>query len=683
MVPLLASLLGVVAVAPPASAYPASGVRFTGHGWGHGRGLGQYGSLGYAVDESQPYSQIVDHYYGGTTKGSKADGPVTVRLTEFDGIDMVVSSASPFTVDGTAFAAGEFARVRHTSSGYELLRATGCNDPGTKVADLAPSATPTATTAYAGDDVTKMLNTCGGATGQRRSYRGLLRLVATATTTYVVNELNMELYLRGVVPRESPASWGDLGGGKGIEALKAQSVAARSYAWAESRSLLFKTCDTTACQVYGGAGLNGALIEDSRSNAAIAATAGEVRMKDGQVARTEFSSSTGGWTAGGTFPAVEDTGDDVAANPNHDWTADVPVAKIEAAFPEIGTLKSIGVTKRNGLGEEGGRVLTVQLTGSAGKATPSGNDLRSKLGLKSDWYSIAPVPVDVARLQGADRYATAVAVSADAFPAGTADAAVVVSGLNYPDALVGVPLAKAKNGPVLLSPADAVGQATMSELARATGGDATVYLLGGTAALSDGVAQQLQAAGYDVVRFGGVNRFETAVLVAKALDDPDTLLEATGTGFADALAAGAAAAEAGGAVLLTNGAQQAPETAAYLAGRTTARRYAVGGSAATADKTATKLAGADRYATATAVATQFFPDAELAGLASGVNYPDALSGGLHAVLKGGPLLLTASTALSPPTGDYLRNDAARITKVYVYGGAAAVADTVVNEVKTT
>src|SRR5947209_17510122 len=117
--------------------------------------------------------------------------------------------------------------------------------------------------------------------------------------TYVVNYLPVELYLRGVVPRESPASWGDAGGGKGIEALKAQAVAARSYAWGESRSTAFKTCDTTSCQVYGGAGLNGQLSEDPRSNAAVAATAGEVRVKpDGTTARTEFSSSKIGRASG-------------------------------------------------------------------------------------------------------------------------------------------------------------------------------------------------------------------------------------------------------------------------------------------------------------------------------------------------------------------------------------------------
>ena len=67
----------------------------------------------------------------------------------------------------------------------------------------------------------------------------------------------MDDYLRGVVPRESPASWGDASGGKGMAALQAQAVAARSYAAAQNRYSWAQTCDYQNCQVYGGAGLNG------------------------------------------------------------------------------------------------------------------------------------------------------------------------------------------------------------------------------------------------------------------------------------------------------------------------------------------------------------------------------------------------------------------------------------------
>jgi SpoIID/LytB domain protein len=677
-----AAVTTMVATAPPASAYANDLLRLEGHGWGHGRGLGQYGSYGYAVDEGRTYDWILDHFYGGTTAGTKPEGDITVRLTDFDTKDMLVTSGSPFEVSGTTFLAGEAALVHHTATGADVSKGPSCGGPWTKVASLGPP-TPVATTTYAGDDVKLMLRACGP-TGNVRSYRGTLSLVASATSTWVVNTLPMEQYLRGVVPRESPASWGDAGGGKGLEALKSQAVAARSYAWAESRSTLFKTCDTTSCQVYGGAGLNGLRIEDSRSDAAVAATAGQIRLTSaGGVARTEFSSSTGGYTAGGNFTAVPDTGDDTPNNPNHNWVSQIPTTTVEKAYPTIGTLRAVSITKRNALGVDGGRAVTVQLTGTSGSTTVTGDALRSKLGLKSDWFTPVDVALDVHRVQGDDRVATAAAVSADLFTAGAAQAAVLVSSQNYPDALVGVPLAMAKGGPILLSDAAAVPEATMAELKRATGGGPkTVYLLGGTVALSDGVKVQLEGAGFQVVRYGGATRYATAVQVAEALGNPTTILESTGTNFPDALAAGAAAGKAKGAVLLTAGSTQAAETAAYLQGKTGLVRYAVGAEAAAADPSAKPLKGADRYDTATKVANQFFPGPVVAGLASGTTFADALGGGLHAAMKGGPLLLSAATTLPITTKQYLQgNSDVTLRDLYVYGGQAAVSDAVITDLK--
>ncbi|NBO84184.1 MAG: hypothetical protein EBV14_02360, partial [Actinobacteria bacterium] len=98
-----------------------------------------------------------------------------------------------------------------------------------------------------------------------------------------INAVNMEAYLRGVVPRESPAGWGDAVGGAGMNALRAQAVAARSYASTENRYPgLAHTCDTMDCQVYGGAGLREGVseqpysLEDPRTDLAIAETAGVV-----------------------------------------------------------------------------------------------------------------------------------------------------------------------------------------------------------------------------------------------------------------------------------------------------------------------------------------------------------------------------------------------------------------------
>ncbi len=228
-------------------------------------------------------------------------------------------------------------------------------------------------------------------TSEQRYYRGELRAVHNGGAQRTVNALPVESYLRAVVPLEMPASWALLGDGDGAEALKSQAVSARSYALAENRTSYALTCDTISCQVYGGRAVrqSGTLTsnENELSNTAIAQTAGVVRVRDGEVARTEFSSSTGGWTAGGVFPAVEDLGDAVDNNPNHDWTVGVDVADIESRWNGR-ELDRIYISERNGLGQDGGRVIEVTLEFGDETFTIDGNDFRRAFGLKSDWFTI-------------------------------------------------------------------------------------------------------------------------------------------------------------------------------------------------------------------------------------------------------------------------------------------------------
>ncbi|MHB1613849.1 MAG: cell wall-binding repeat-containing protein, partial [Actinomycetes bacterium] len=131
---------------------------------------------------------------------------------------------------------------------------------------------------------------------------------------------------------------------------------------------------------------------------------------------------------------------------------------------------------------------------------------------------------NVGRLAGADRYATAVAVSQAQFPNGNAGAVVLARGDLYPDALVGVPLAAAKNAPLLLTVGSSLLTVTKAELQRVLPAGGTVYILGGTGAVPTSVASQLTGLGYQVLRYGGASRFATAVQVAHALGDPGIVL---------------------------------------------------------------------------------------------------------------------------------------------------------------
>ena len=229
-------------------------------------------------------------------------------------------------------------------------------------------------------------------------YRGTLRAVNFSGNQRTVNDVDIDDYVRGVVPRESPPSWGDSNGGTGMAALEAQSVAARSYSWAENRYPYAKTCDTTACQVYRGRGYRSAsgsvtIYEDPRTDTAAANTAGIVRRytSSGNVARTEFSSSTGGHTIGpgiSPFDSVVDLGDAVSSNPNHDWTVELSRDDLASRYCGTKDMVSIAVTSR--LSEDGGRradQIDVDCVGGGGTSF-TGDQFRRAIGLRERWFDI-------------------------------------------------------------------------------------------------------------------------------------------------------------------------------------------------------------------------------------------------------------------------------------------------------
>ena len=389
---LITLLAASLVQSAPASAYPTSTVTLNGHGFGHGRGLGQYGALGYAVDKGWSYQDILDRYYSNTSFGASAGNPtIGVRMTQFDGLDTLLTSQSAFNVGPVAVGANQAALIHRTATNtFKVQTAASCAGPWTDAAvNIAGSVV--ATPSNPGPALAQVLQLCESV--GTRGVQGTVSAIDDSSVQRTVNSLPTEDYLKGVIPRESPASWGDLGAGKGMNALRSQAVAARSYLLAAASYSYATTCNTTACQVYGGIYLNGEYIQDPRSNAAVDDTAGLVRrFSSGSVARTEFSSSTGGYTAGGTFPAVLDEGDAYAGNPNRNWTVALQVSAIEAAYPSIGSLQSIQVTARNGLGDYGGRATSLSIVGSTGTASVTGDEFRVKFGLKSNFFQVQSQP---------------------------------------------------------------------------------------------------------------------------------------------------------------------------------------------------------------------------------------------------------------------------------------------------
>lgn len=388
-------LAPVPATAQTGEAAPAAAtaVEITGHGWGHGRGMGQYGAYGYATDHGWTWQEITDHFYGGTTLGSiDAGRQVDALLKGASGKETAVTVTEGTLLTNvdhllTPLAGRTAVRVvAHPNGTFTVFQGAGCStwDAGTTV--TPPPIGGRSILVVKDDDDDPRTTLCGGATYRGEMWVGYFATTgsvagSTAAKQHVMNRVWIEAYLRSVVPSESPASWP-------LDALAAQAVAARSYVAAgDSRYGWASTCDDIFCQVYRGVGS-----ESARTDQAVAMTAGIVRVRGSDVARTEFSSSTGGYTAGGTFPAVPDDGDDVSANPNHDWSTDVAVTAIEAAFDkyhgrEFGALQALVVVERNGLGADGGRVRSIRAEFANGTSTVTGDRFRSLLGLKSDWFT--------------------------------------------------------------------------------------------------------------------------------------------------------------------------------------------------------------------------------------------------------------------------------------------------------
>jgi SpoIID/LytB domain protein len=223
-------------------------------------------------------------------------------------------------------------------------------------------------------------------TGRQATYRGIIRATDTAGSHLdTVNVLSLETYLRGVVPREAVVTWRPV-------ALQAQAVAARTYAVYHRKragNRAYDLCDTIACQVYGGYG-----DEEPSTNAAVTATAGQIRLYRNTPIIAEFSSSNGGATAAGDTPYQLIKADSWDAypgnrNPNASWTVTRPTAQLQAAFG-VGAIRSLRVIARTGVGPGGGRVLKVEAVGASGKKVLTGDQLRGKLSLRSAWFSFVP-----------------------------------------------------------------------------------------------------------------------------------------------------------------------------------------------------------------------------------------------------------------------------------------------------
>jgi SpoIID/LytB domain protein len=346
-----------------------------GHGYGHGRGMSQWGAE-EAAEQGVGHGDILDFYYPGTAVG-RATGSIRVWIRDDLTNDVQVmarkfltarrvGTATTWRLDRVAPHAKRWRVLPHgdRSSILEYLTRSWHRYrqvPGTL--ELGAGGRP----------VTLVRQ------GGRTAYRGVLRSVPSSPGNRItVNVVPLETYLRGVVPAEVIAStWAP-------EALQAQAVAARSYAVyrRDHRTASAWDVDNTAVtQAYGGSAA-----EYPTSDAAVLATAGEIRTYGGVAAFTEFTASNGGWRAAGDAPYLTAAQDpyETAATPNHDWTVSITAVRLEARYPSIGTLQDVAVGSR----DDSGRAVSVTVTGTNGTVTVEGTAFASAFGLRSTLFGL-------------------------------------------------------------------------------------------------------------------------------------------------------------------------------------------------------------------------------------------------------------------------------------------------------
>lgn len=581
---------------------------------------------------------------------------------------------------------------------------------------------------------------------------------------FIINSLNVEDYLKGVLPFE-------LGNDFPMDALKAQAVAARTYCIANKGKYStsgYDLTDDTSCQVY-----RGVVPYAENCNEAVEETAGEVLTFDGSPINAYFSSSNGGYTErndyvwnGEKLPYLNETQDTFDTH-EQNWTktlsSDDLDSLLKSKYPDLKANKFLSVDISGIKKYPSGRVSEISITyldssNSQETFILTKDKTRSFFGLKSSLYNVTlskdtstnkdiysfigsgyghgigmsqwgayeranngqdyktilnfyyagsqiesmPQINYIAKLSGRiggkDRYETSVMIAEKAFE-GSISNIVIASGSNFPDALSGSVLAKKMNCPLLIvNNTPEISSEALNYINEHLTKDGHIYLLGGSGVLSDKYIEYFASSGYtssNIERIGGKDRIDTSLKIASHInaDSNSPVVICTANNFPDSLSISPVAASNGWPILLVSGNGISSEVQEYLAGRNPQSVYIIGGTGAVTaavekqirslpgymSKVA-RIGGTNRYETSCMINNTFMDKPNDVFVASGDNFPDALSGSIYAASVNGPMLLVDGTNFNQAKG-YLSAIASANesnVKVTVFGLEGAVSTATVN-----
>lgn len=707
MRPALAAVLFAVLLSIPALAHAEPTFTLTGRGWGHGIGMSQYGARAYA-EHGAKYDAILRRYYQGTSLGTIA--AKTVRVA----IDKDAASKSSYTLrantsylkfqqpDGYVYSAptggaaytvsvysGDIVEVKRASDGALMKRLFG----------------PVLAWEY-GNGMVEVVTPSGPQVWSSVVYKGQMRLHPYAGKIYCYNHVSMEDYVRGVAPRETPASWHQ-------EALKAQCVAARSYAYVSLRSASYDydVFCTTRSQVYNGYGrASGGTVTrhsyDYLYDTPVAATANQVVKYGSTVVQTFFFSTSGGYTEnietvwpGATpqpyYRAVKDEWEYTAGSPYHEWpektnsyTATALRTKLLTQFSSSqlpGKIVDVQITSRG----TSGRVKSILLKGAAGDdkviSHSQISSFKSALGMRDKWFYFTGFEWGVDSVYLEPGAATAVPFKVTPPVSGTITCFVV----RFPNGTTQLASGTVSNGSGWVTvPSGAAGiridSAALLPNTDMRGHQGYFY------------GPELGVTSFtETERIAGKDRYATSVAASKRSfpGTATTVVVASGVSPADALAGSALAGAVPGdaPILLTPRDGMTPDVLAEIARLKPTKAYVLGGTASVGAAVETQLrgvstigaggveriAGPTRYATSRLIANKVASllGGSYDGRAIAVNgevFADAVAASPLAFRSTVPVLLVNGSGVPSETLAAISDIG--VTETLVVGGSGAVPD---------
>ncbi|MBU3143481.1 cell wall-binding repeat-containing protein [Clostridium sp. CF012] len=291
--------------------------------------------------------------------------------------------------------------------------------------------------------------------------------------------------------------------------------------------------------------------------------------------------------------------------------------------------------------------------------------------------------LNLVRLGGANRYQTATAISQSGWKT-TSSYAVLATGNDYPDALSAAPLAKKYNAPILLTEKNSIPQIVITELKRLS--VTRIFITGGTGVVSQAVESQLKTMGITTERLGGTDRFETSIKIAEKLGvGSGEIMVTNGMQYSDALSASSIAAKKGIPIILANKDALPASTNTFISKKSFTKTYILGDTDLISDNVANKfprierIVGSDKYERNINIIKRFESDISFSNIcvATGKDFPDALSGSAIAAMYSTAIVLVDDSALKDITTKYISGKLAQVNNVYIFGLQGAVSDAVI------